>query len=231
MPTKKKKPVKKSKKVVTAKTSAASRANGKLGGRPTKLTNIDMQLVEKLFSAGMTDIEVADIIGVNAWTIWYWTQNSPGFSHIVAQAKEKSEERVRRNLHAKATGFYYDEVTREPEMVIDIETIGRGKGKRKIGRGETGRIEMVETKRVRKYVPPDPNAAIVWMRIHDPKGFAEKYGTHEAEGRPQISNTNINNVVNNAIKPEEVTKEIREQVVENVEILKRNGLLTHDKAE
>ena len=216
---------KKTKKVITAKTSAASRENGKKGGRPPLLMSVDLEVMTKLFAVGMTDIEVADILNVSAWSIWYWSQSDPRFSQAVALGKGKAEERVRRNLHAKATGFYYNETTHEPEMVIDIETIGRGKGKRKIGRGATGKIEMVLTKTVRKYSPPDPNAAIVWMRIHDPKGFAEKYGTHEAEGRPAISNTNINNVVNNTIKPEEVNDEIKEKIKRNLEVLERNGHL------
>lgn len=123
-------------------------------GRPTDFRPEYVAQAEKLCAHGATDAELADFFDVTVRTIYRWRNTREDFCHAMNVGKEKPDERVKRSLFQRATGYTYIE-----QVPIKVKT------------GQyTEEVQMIE---VEKIVPPDTTAAHVWVRNRMKGEFAE----------------------------------------------------------
>ena len=96
--------------------------------------------VEKLSFHGATDLEIADFLGITLDTYYRWRNEFPEFSEALALGKENADNRVVKSLYNRAVGYSFPA---EKIMVV---------------KGVVKRIAY------REHVPPDPTAAMNWLR-------------------------------------------------------------------
>jgi len=152
----KKKPAKKAK---TTKETTQRTA-----GRHTKLTPKMKFQLEKAYRLGLTDAEVAEIVGVNPGTIYNWAKRSPVFFKTIKEDwKAKADKEIERSLRERANGYSHPET--KAQYVTSIE-----------GGGRWETINMV------KHYPPDPTSMIFWLKNRMPKVWRDKT-EHELGGK------------------------------------------------
>lgn len=93
----------------------------------------------KLALLGMTDEEVAEILGVSRDTLNEWDRVYPEFSDIRARGKVEADARVAASLFERANGYSHDDVY--PSTF----------------QGDVTLTPIV------KHYPPDTNAAALWL--------------------------------------------------------------------
>lgn len=126
-------------------------------GRPSGFKPEMVDEARKLATLGATDIEVADFFEVNVATIYRWKHQFPDFCDALKLGKEAADERVKRALYAKATGYSVDTV----------------------------KIFMHEGEPVvvpfREHFPPSDTAGIFWLKNRQPDQWRDKRES-ETEG-------------------------------------------------
>lgn len=104
---------------------------------------------------GLTDEQIAEIIGINPATLYVWKQKYPEISESLKKGKEVVDRQVENALLKRALGYQYDEITLE---------------------------NGVETKRVTKEVVPDTTAQIFWLKNRKPNQWRDKKDLNLAGG-------------------------------------------------
>lgn len=118
-------------------------------------------LVEAWARDGVIDEDIAKKLGVAYSTFREYVKKYSALLAALKKGKEVADVEVENALFKRATGYQYDEVTRESEKRIDPET------------GELVNV-MVETKRVTKEVQPDVTAQIFWLKNRRPDKWRDK---------------------------------------------------------
>lgn len=127
-------------------------------GRPKRYLPEFAQQATKLCQLGATDMELADFFNVDTRTIYRWRNEHEDFCQAVIAGKEKADERVQRALFNRAVGYSY-----ESEKVFQFQ-------------GVVIRAPTVE------HVPPDPGAAMNWLKNRRPDDWRDKR-EHEVTGK------------------------------------------------
>jgi len=127
-------------------------------GRPTSYRPEFATQAAKLCQFGATDIEMADFFEVSVSTLYLWKNLHEEFSEAVIAGKEKADERVQRALFNRAVGYTF-----ESEKVFQFQ----------------GDIIRAPT---REHVPPDPSAAMNWLKNRRPDEWRDKR-EHEVTGK------------------------------------------------
>ena len=127
-------------------------AKGNRGGNggPQKYDPKFAAQAEKACQAGFTDMELADLLGVNVRTINEWKAAHIEFGSALKAGKAEADARVERSLFARANGYEHEEV--------DIRVVSG---------------EIVQTP-IRRYYPPDTTAAIFWLKNRRPQDWRDK---------------------------------------------------------
>ena len=125
-------------------------ALGNDGGRPPKYDPAFTEQARKLCSLGATDMELADFFGVARQTIYAWRNEHEEFSDAVCAGKERADSRVERSLFERAVGYTF-----ESEKVFQHQ----------------GKIIRAP---IREHVPPDPSAALNWLKNRQPDQWRDK---------------------------------------------------------
>lgn len=133
-------------------------------GRPTKYREDYNEQVEKLCKLGATDEEIAGFFDVDVSTINNWKIDYPEFFESIKKGKILADSNVAERLYQRAMGFEHDS---EEIKVITI--------------GKESVIERVPT---RKIYPPDPTAAIFWLKNRRSKEWRDK---QEIDQKTEIS--------------------------------------------
>ncbi len=123
------------------------------GGRPSKFNPEFIPLVVEFAGDGMTELEMAQRLGVSAPTFRKWKLDNPELLAALKLNKEKADERVEQSLYKRAMGYSCEET--------DIRVID-------------GKI--VKTQIVKTY-PPDTTAMIFWLKNRKPKDWRDKRET------------------------------------------------------
>jgi hypothetical protein len=130
-------------------------------GRPSKYDPKYAKQAEKLCSMGATDIELADFFEVSTVTIWRWRSEHDDFCKAVIAGKDGADDRVERAFYNRAVGYTF-----ESEKVFQFQ----------------GQIVRADT---REHVPPDPGAALNWLKNRRPEKWRDKQ-VQEIEGTVKV---------------------------------------------
>jgi hypothetical protein len=119
-------------------------------GRPTDYKAEYAEQAEKLCIFGATNYELAEFFGVSDRTIARWCIEHEKFCHAVKAGKEKADSRVEKSLYDRAVGYTF-----EAEEIFSYQ-------------GEVTRVPTV------KHIPPDPGAAMNWLKNRRSVDWKEK---------------------------------------------------------
>jgi hypothetical protein len=122
-------------------------------GRPTVYRKVFAEQATKLCELGATDYELAKFFAVSTITLWRWKLSNEEFCKAVQVGKEKSDDRVKMSLYHRAVGYNFD-----AEELFSYQ-------------GEIIRANTV------KHVPPDPGAALNWLKNRRPDEWRERTDT------------------------------------------------------
>jgi hypothetical protein len=110
----------------------------------------------------MTDIEVADTLGIGLATLYRWKLDHPAFSRVFKLGKAEADNRVERSLYSRAIG--YDYIAEKPAMTRHGQ----------------------KTMRYRKHIPPDTTAALWYLKNRRPEQWRDSL-RHEQVATPYDS--------------------------------------------
>jgi hypothetical protein len=131
-------------------------------GRPSKYLPEYARVALVAAKLGATDPDLAALIGVNINTIKLWSVQHPKFSAARMAGKAAYDDRIEHSLASRALGYEHDET--------DIRVIN-------------GKI--VKTP-IRKHYPPDPTAAIFWLKNRRGAAWRDKV---EQEIKAEVTTT------------------------------------------
>ena len=109
--------------------------------------------------AGLTDIEVAEHLGVAVRTVHRWKKDHPEFAKALIETKALLDSRVEISLFRRATGYRYTEV----EVTLE-------------GGAEVRRVVR------EKEALPDVNACKLWLTNRDPAAWKDKQEVEHSGG-------------------------------------------------
>ena len=104
---------------------------------------------------GLTNIQIAQNMGIAERTITEWIARFPAIDAALKKGKEPVDTQVENALLKRALGYDYE------ETVTEIEDLGGGKTKKHV-------------RKVTKHVPPDTTAQIYWLKNRKPKQWRDK---------------------------------------------------------
>lgn len=143
-----------------AKKPAPKKPEPKPVGRPTGYRPEFAAQAQQLCELGATEFDLAKFFGVAVPTIWRWRTSIPEFCSAMVSGKPTADNRVEMSLYHRAVGYSY-----HSEKVFQHQ-------------GEIVRAPIVE------HVPPDVNAASLWLRNRRPDVWRDK---REFEGNLTVS--------------------------------------------
>lgn len=127
------------------------------------------KVAEKAAVLGLTDAEIAEVLGVSVRTLHYWKYDHPELADALKIGKEQADERVERSLYQRATGY---NVTEQQAVKV------------KVGQYE----ESVEVVDVEKHINADTTAAIFWLKNRRKADWRDK---HEVDHTGTIATRNM----------------------------------------
>jgi len=127
-------------------------------GRPTAYKKEYNEQAYKLCLLGATDKEMADFFGVSEVTFNAWKKNHPDFLKSLKKGKEIADANVASRLYERAMGYSHPE-----DKIFN----------------DNGKPMIVPTT---KHYPPDPTAAIFWLKNRKPAEWRDKR-EHEHTGK------------------------------------------------
>lgn len=143
-------------------------AEGKGGGRPSKVKTISLKQVAKLAELGLSDEEIADFYSISRSTLSAFKKANEEFSDVIKRGKLKADTKVVRSLYERAVGFTTKEVT------LELKTVFGGLVVTDSGIKEGMEQKMVPIKQVIKQVAGDVGAQIMWLKNRRHKDWADK---------------------------------------------------------
>lgn len=148
-------------------------------GRPKLFKKEFIEQAERLSLLGLTNDKMADYFGVNRDTFYNWLKDYPDFSDAIKKGKEIADAKVVKSLYERALGYEH------PEDKIFLDN---------------GTPIIVPTT---KHYPPDPTAAIFWLKNRQPANWRDK---QEVVNTEQLSSDDIDF--------DAMTKEDRDKFIE-----------------
>jgi len=143
------------------KTSSAPRGRG----RPVEYKAEFCEKACEYAARGATDREIAEMLGVHEATLYRWKHTYPEFCEALKLGKEVPDGRVVQSLYRRAIGYSFDSVkifmpagAKKPVIVPIVE-----------------------------HVPPDTNAAKLWLTNRDPDNWREKVEVDHGASRDLIA--------------------------------------------
>jgi hypothetical protein len=121
------------------------------GGRRTVYSPRLAVVARKCCELGMTDMEVADILGIGLATLYRWKLDHPAFSSVFKLGKAEADDRVERSLYSRAIG--YDYIAEKPSMTRHGQ----------------------KTMQYRAHIPPDTAAAVWYLKNRRPDRWRDAH--------------------------------------------------------
>lgn len=119
-------------------------------GRPSILNDELKEQIVRMYFQGMTDNQVAVILGVSCRTVERWKQEDEDFRRAIKEATADWDANVEKTLLQRAMGYSHNAVKIIPtkEGVIKEEYV--------------------------EHYPPDPTSMIFWLKNRQPKKWRDK---------------------------------------------------------
>jgi len=127
--------------------------NPRRGGRPSKYSTIDLNQTKKLAALGLTDEQIADVLGIAVATLSNYKNEHPEFLEVLKEGKAISDQRVVESLYRRATGYSH------PETKLFCYE---------------GSIIQAD---ITRHHPPDTTACIFWLKNRDRENWRDKTET------------------------------------------------------
>lgn len=127
-------------------------------GRPSAYKPEYDEQAYKLCLLSATDAEMADFFGVSEQTFNAWKKAHPSFLESLTRGKGMADANVAERLYQRAMGYEHDDV--HPSAY-------------------QGEVTLTP---IRKYYPPDTQAASLWLRNRQPQKWRDKVD-HELSGK------------------------------------------------
>lgn len=143
-----------------ANTAPAKAPKRPKSGRPTLYRKEYDEQARKLCLLGATSLRLADFFEVTEQTLLNWLKRHPSLRAAVKAGRVVADANVANGLYHRAIGYEHDDV--------DIRVIAN---------------EVVMTK-VRKYYPPDTQAAVTWLERRDPERWRKRDADEGDENAP-----------------------------------------------
>lgn len=124
---------------------------GGKGGRPSAYKPEYNEQARKLCLLGYIDKELADFFNVTETTINNWKNSKPGFFESLKKGKELADAEVTQKLFERACGYEH----REDKIFCNAQ----------------GEVTIQPTT---KHYPPDPTAAIYWLKNRQRDRWGDK---------------------------------------------------------
>jgi hypothetical protein len=134
---------------------------------------LNLDAVEKLYSTGLIEKDIASVLGLSERTINRYKANDR-FKAVVTSGRKVASGRVVRSLYQRALGYNYAEVTMEPV----IEQHQENGEKKKICTDPTLRV----TKTVIKHVPAEQGSIEFYLTNILPNKFKKKVSVVDSGG-------------------------------------------------
>lgn len=119
-------------------------------GRPTSYKPEYVEQVYKLCLLNATDKQIADIFGITEQTLNNWKTQIPEFFESMTRGKDYADANVAERLYNRAMGYEHDDVW--PSSYQGVVTLTP----------------------IRKYYPPDTQAASLWLRNRQKDKWQDK---------------------------------------------------------
>lgn len=141
-----------------------TKTNGKakepaIRGRPSTYGSERAVVAGKCAKYGLTDFEIADVLGVSVSTIYKWLTQYEDFAEALKIGKELPDERVKRSLFHRAVGYSF-----EAKKIFCNKD------------GDVTEVPYIE------HVPPDTTAAIFWLKNRDAANWRESGSNGSIQG-------------------------------------------------
>lgn len=118
-----------------------------------------LKLISNWARSGLIDKQIAKNLGIADSTFREYKKMYPALSAALKESKEEADYEVVNALFRSATGYEYDEETKELVK----------------GRWKT-------TKKVTKHEKPNPTAAIFWLKNRDSKNWRDRQHINHSGG-------------------------------------------------
>lgn len=99
---------------------------------------------------GLTNAQIAHNMGINASTLYDWSNKLTEISNAIKKGKAPVDIEVENALYKRALGYDYEEV------ITEIYDAGGDK-------------ERKHVRRIKKHMPPDTTAIIYWLNNRKPQ--------------------------------------------------------------
>lgn len=119
-------------------------------GRPSKFDGIDQVQLKKLVQKGFTDKELSDFFNITEQTLNNFKKKHPEFFESLKDWKKEADRKVEMSLFERACGYSHPE-----DKIFTFQ----------------GAEIIVPTT---KHYPPDPVAAIFWLKNRQPDVWRDK---------------------------------------------------------
>ena len=137
------------------------------------LTNDGLLLIEGWARDGLTDVQIAQNIGISSSTFYAWRLKFPQISESLKKGKAPVDFEVENALLNKARGFI--KIIKKP---IKVKTKKQLAGK---GTIEEEHIEYVDEE---IYIPPDTTAQIFWLKNRKPEKWRDRTDVYSIDDEP-----------------------------------------------
>jgi hypothetical protein len=117
---------------------------------------------------GFTNVRIAEVIGVHRRTLEVWTKMHEGLRILLQDGRDFADAKVAAGLFRRAKGYTY--ANKRAIVVSD----GPAKG---------SHVEMVEEI---IHVPPDPNAAALWLSNRHPDLWKLRRGADDFDPKDPV---------------------------------------------
>lgn len=134
------------------------------------------RIAYKFFLLGATVEQLADALCVCKTTIYNWAQRHPEFDMALRGGRELADANVASRLYARAMGYSHDE-----EEIKVVE-------------GKVVRVPTV------KHYPPDPGAAIFWLKNRQPELWKERVEVKEQPTIALVDKQAMDEIYRNALE-------------------------------
>lgn len=134
-----------------------SKEEQKKRGQPSKFEKVK-DIVIRLAKYGLTDKQMAEVIGVTEQTVNNWKKANPSFFESLKSEKEIADAKVERSLFERATGYSHaeDKIFNDNGQPLVVPTI--------------------------KHYPPDTTAAIFWLKNRKPAEWRDRQDIEHSGG-------------------------------------------------